>query len=107
MDATGVAASVSIAVVATALAFVCWFTGLRHLPAGTDGAIGLLNPVTGVLLGVAVGGETLAPPQLLGIPLVLAAIAAAHARKGPFPVARARHKRQGRTPRVAHDRSVT
>lgn len=75
VDATGLAAYVGIAVIATAVAFVCWFTGLRHLPAGTVGLIGLLNPVTGVLLGVAVGGESLATPQALGIVLVLVAIA--------------------------------
>lgn len=76
VDAAGIAAYAGIAVVATALAFVCYFTGLRHLPAGTVGLIGLLNPVTGVLLGVMVGGESLAVAQIAGILLVLAAIAA-------------------------------
>ena len=75
VDATGVAAYTGIAVVATALAFVCWFTGLRLLPAGTVGLIGLLNPVTGVVLGVLVGGESLGIGQLVGILAVLAAIA--------------------------------
>ncbi|MFG6280325.1 DMT family transporter [Microbacterium sp. 5K110] len=75
VDATGLIAYAGIAVVATALAFVCWFMGLRHLPAGTVGLIGLLNPVTGVLLGLAVGGESLAIGQLVGIVAVLAAIA--------------------------------
>jgi probable blue pigment (indigoidine) exporter len=74
VDAVGVAAYAGIAVVATALAFVCWFTGLRLLPAGTVGLIGLLNPVTGVLLGIAVGGESLGPAQVVGIVAVLAAI---------------------------------
>ncbi|SDP02505.1 probable blue pigment (indigoidine) exporter [Microbacterium sp. ru370.1] len=85
VDAVGVAAYAGIAVVATALAFICWFTGLRHLPAGTVGLIGLLNPVTGVLLGVLVGGETLTVPQLIGIALVLAAIAVTHARRRDAP----------------------
>lgn len=75
VDATGLIAYAGIAVVATALAFVCWFMGLRHLPAGAVGLIGLLNPVTGVLLGLAVGGESLAIGQLVGIVAVLAAIA--------------------------------
>ncbi|WP_327347937.1 EamA family transporter [Streptomyces europaeiscabiei] len=60
-----------VALIATALAFVVWFTGLRHLPAGTVGLIGLLNPVTGVLLGTAVAGETLTGRQLCGLLLVL------------------------------------
>ncbi|GAA5004237.1 EamA family transporter [Streptomyces siamensis] len=63
-----------VALVATALAFVAWFTGLRHLPAGTVGLIGLLNPVTGVLLGTALAGETLAVQQVWGLVLVLAGV---------------------------------
>lgn len=81
VDATGVAAYAGIAVVATALAFVCWFAGLRLLPAGTVGLIGLLNPVTGVLLGIAVGGESLGLGQIVGIGAVLTAIAVSRPRR--------------------------
>jgi probable blue pigment (indigoidine) exporter len=63
-----------VTLIATALAFVAWFTGLRHLPAGTVGLIGLLNPVTGVLLGTAVAGEALTVQQLCGLALVLAGV---------------------------------
>ncbi|MBO1332782.1 EamA family transporter [Streptomyces sp. VRA16 Mangrove soil] len=63
-----------VALIATALAFVAWFTGLRHLPAGTVGLIGLLNPVTGVLLGTALAAEPLAGQQLCGLVLVLAGV---------------------------------
>jgi probable blue pigment (indigoidine) exporter len=85
VDAAGIVAYAGIAVVATALAFVCWFTGLRRLPAGTVGLIGLLNPVTGVLLGVLVGGETLTVAQFVGIALVLAAISVSNvARRTPM-----------------------
>jgi probable blue pigment (indigoidine) exporter len=63
-----------VAVVATALAFAAWFTGLRHLDPGTVGLVGLLNPVTGVLLGTAVAGEALSGRQLLGIALVLTGV---------------------------------
>lgn len=60
--------------IATALAFVCWFTGLRRLSAGRVGLVGLLNPVTGVLLGTALAAESLTLRQLLGIGLVLAGV---------------------------------
>jgi len=60
--------------IATALAFTVWFAGLRHLPAGTVGLIGLLNPVTGVLLGTAVAGDSLSGRQLGGLALVLAGV---------------------------------
>ncbi|MGX1669365.1 EamA family transporter [Streptomyces sp. NPDC055400] len=63
-----------VALIATALAFAAWFTGLRHLQAGTVGLIGLLNPVTGVLLGTAAAGETLTVQQLCGMVLVLAGV---------------------------------
>ncbi len=64
-----------VAVVATALAFAAWFAGLRHLPPGTVGLLGLLNPLTGVLLGTAVAGEDLGPLQLAGLLLVLLGVA--------------------------------
>ena len=63
-----------VAVVATALAFAAWFAGLRHLDAGTVGLVGLLNPVTGVLLGTVVAAESLSVRQWCGLVLVLAGI---------------------------------
>lgn len=74
LDAPAVAAFAYVIVIATALAFVAWFTGLRHLPAGTVGIVGLLNPVTGVLLGTLFAGETFGPRQYLGTALVLAGV---------------------------------
>lgn len=63
-----------VSLIATAPAFVAWFTGLRHLPAGTVGLTGLLNPVTGVLLGTAVAGEVLTVQQVSGPVLVLTGV---------------------------------
>ncbi|UKY48253.1 DMT family transporter [Streptomyces inhibens] len=63
-----------VTVVATALAFVVWFAGLRHLPAATVGLVGLLNPVTGVLLGTMIAGEELTFRQLCGLALALTGI---------------------------------
>ncbi|MFD0367775.1 DMT family transporter [Streptomyces sp. NPDC127114] len=63
-----------VTLIATALAFAAWFAGLRHLPAGTVGLIGLLNPVTGVLLGTVVAGEVLTARQLWGLALVLTGV---------------------------------
>lgn len=72
-----------VAVVATALAFAAWFAGLRHLDAGTVGLVGLLNPVTGVLLGTVVAAETLTIRQLCGLALVLAGILLGLPRRRP------------------------
>ncbi|WP_079079260.1 EamA family transporter [Streptomyces sp. DSM 15324] len=74
-----------VSLVATALAFVAWFTGLRHLPAGTVGLIGLLNPVTGVVLGTAMAGEGLTGRQLAGLALVLSGVALSRPRRTPRP----------------------
>lgn len=63
-----------VTVVATALAFAAWFAGLRHLPAAAVGLVGLLNPVTGVLLGTMIAGEPLTLRQICGLVLVLAGI---------------------------------
>ncbi|MGA8112823.1 MAG: EamA family transporter [Actinocatenispora sp.] len=60
-----------VTVVSTALAFVAWFSGLRRLSAGTVGLIGLLNPVTGVLLGTLAAGEILSARQVTGLGLAL------------------------------------
>ncbi|GAA4821817.1 DMT family transporter [Nocardioides caeni] len=69
-----------VSVLGTALAFVCWFTGLAHLRAGQVGVIGLLNPVTGVLLGAMVAHESLTPLQWLGLTVALAGIGVANTR---------------------------
>ncbi|MFJ2900716.1 EamA family transporter [Streptomyces sp. NPDC087218] len=74
LDVGAVLGFAYVTVVATAVAFVAWFTGLRHLPAAAVGLVGLLNPVTGVLLGTVVAGETLTPRQTCGLILVLLGI---------------------------------
>ncbi|MFB6888526.1 DMT family transporter [Kitasatospora sp. NPDC056327] len=74
-----------VALVATALAFTAWFAGLRHLPAGTVGLLGLLNPLTGVLLGTVVAGEELGPLQVVGLLLVLGGVALGRPGRTPSP----------------------
>jgi probable blue pigment (indigoidine) exporter len=63
-----------VSLVATAVAYLAWFTGLRHLPAGTVGLLGLLNPVAGVALGVLYAGERLTGAQVLGALVVLVGV---------------------------------
>ena len=74
LDVSELLAFAYLSVIGTAVAFVAWFTGLRHLGAGTVGLIGLLNPVTGVLLGTVLAGELLSARQALGIALVLVGV---------------------------------
>jgi probable blue pigment (indigoidine) exporter len=74
LDAPAIAGFAYVTVIATALAFVAWFTALRHLPAGTVGLIGLLNPLTGVLLGTTLAAEPFGLRQALGSALVLVGV---------------------------------
>ncbi|WP_327358574.1 EamA family transporter [Streptomyces sp. NBC_01304] len=83
LDGPALAGFGYVTVVGTALAFVAWFAGLRRLPAATVGLVGLLNPVTGVLLGTAIAHETMNGRQLFGLALTLASVALARPPKGP------------------------
>lgn len=74
LDGPAIAGFGYVSVVATALAFFAWFTGLRHLGPASVGLVGLLNPVTGVLLGTLVAAEELGPRQFAGLALVFAGI---------------------------------
>ncbi len=73
----------------TILAYACWFHGLSRMPAGAVSLVGLLNPVTGTALGVAIAGEAFGWPQALGMTLVLGGVVAGQlrttARPAPTP----------------------
>jgi probable blue pigment (indigoidine) exporter len=85
LDLPAITGFAYVGLVATALAFTAWFTGLRHLSAEKVGLIGLLNPVTGVLLGVLLAGDRLTVRQFLGLALILLGITLSlpRRRKGP------------------------
>lgn len=74
LDAPAVLGFAYIILIATALAYAAWFTGLSKLPVAVVGIVGLLNPVTGVLLGVFVANEAFGPAQLAGVLLVLGGV---------------------------------
>ena len=80
LDAGSAAGFAFTSLVATALAYVCWFAGLARLRAATVGVVGLLNPVAGVLLGALVADERFTLAQVAGIALVLVGILAATGR---------------------------
>jgi probable blue pigment (indigoidine) exporter len=64
-----------LSVVATGLAFVAWFAGVRRLPAAAPPLLGLAAPITGATLGRVLLGESMAPLQIVGLAVTLAAIA--------------------------------
>jgi probable blue pigment (indigoidine) exporter len=75
VDATSCAAYAFLTLIATGVAYLAWFGGLKHLRADTVGLVGLLNPITGVLLGLIVAHDALGPRQIAGVALVLLGIA--------------------------------
>lgn len=94
LNGPAIAGFAYLIVVATALAYVVWFIGLRRLTGAAVGIIGLLNPVTGVLLGVLLGGEVFGVPQAIGLALVIS---------GVFLGVRARTPRSETTPALSED----
>ncbi|MDN4614955.1 EamA family transporter [Leifsonia sp. F6_8S_P_1B] len=100
LDVPAVLGFAYVTVVATALAFLAWFAGLRRLGPATAGLVGLLNPVTGVLLGAVVAGEALTGRQLLGLAIVLAAVALGQLGAGRRAGAAGQSASASRKPRV-------
>jgi probable blue pigment (indigoidine) exporter len=74
LDTRAVSGYLWLMVAGTGLAYWCWFTGLRAMPAGAVSLIGLINPVVGTGLGVLVAGEAFGWPQGLGMVLVLGGV---------------------------------
>ncbi len=83
LDGAAIGGFAYLIVIGTAVAHVAWFTGLRHLPAASVGLVGLLNPVTGVLLGVLIALEPFGPRQLIGTALVLGGVLLGQRRRTP------------------------
>jgi probable blue pigment (indigoidine) exporter len=75
-----------LSVIATALAFVLWFNGVRRLPTAAPPLLGLAGPVTGVVLGWVILGQPLSPVQLAGFAITVGAIAYGATLSGNAPL---------------------
>lgn len=65
-----------LSLLGTVVAYILWFRGLAILPPVSVSALGLLTPVTAILLGWLLLGESLQPGQMAGIAVVLASVGA-------------------------------
>ncbi|HET8621758.1 MAG TPA: EamA family transporter [Acidimicrobiales bacterium] len=74
-SAAALAGFAYLSLVATALAFVLWFDGVRRLPPVAPPLLGLAAPATGAATGWVVLGQSLSPVQLTGFAVILGAIA--------------------------------
>ncbi|MEZ5093990.1 EamA family transporter [Nocardioides sp.] len=86
-----------LGLVGTGLAYLAWFTGVRRLGAGPTALIGLVNPVVGTLLGVAVAGEAFGWSQLAGMAMVLGGVLAGQPAATSMLRSRPRWTRSGTT----------
>lgn len=76
LDLAAVGGFLYLGLAGTVVAYVVWFRGLRRLPAAAVSLVGLLNPVSGTVIGVALAGEAFGGTQALGMVLVLTGILA-------------------------------
>ncbi len=86
----GVALALYLGLVPTALAYVLFARGLRHIPAGETATLTLAEPLTAALLGVVALGERPGPLALLGAALVLSGLLLVALRPAPARAAAAR-----------------
>ncbi|WP_377644104.1 DMT family transporter [Oryzobacter terrae] len=102
LDLPAVAALGYLGLAGTALGYVLWFRGLTRMDAGAVAVVGLVNPVVGTALGVALLGEPFGGVHLGAVAVTLGGVLLAQA-----PVRRALRRRvpgalrRGRSPRGA------
>jgi drug/metabolite transporter, DME family len=77
----GVATALWLGAVPTALAYILFASGLRHLPANEVATLTLAEPVTAALLGAIVLGERPGPTAVAGMIIILAGLAVLAAPK--------------------------
>ncbi len=70
-----------LGVVASALAYGLFFTGVRTVPAAVASIVTLLEPLTATALAAAVLGERLSPAALAGGAMMLGAVTALYLRR--------------------------
>ncbi len=72
-----------LSIVGTLLAYALWFRGIRRLSPVAVSSLGLLSPLTAVLLGWALLGQTMTSLSLIGIVTVLGSVLAVQWTNSP------------------------
>jgi probable blue pigment (indigoidine) exporter len=75
LSVTNLAGVFYLSLLATGVAFVLWFNGIRRLPTQAPPLLGLAAPITGAVLGWAILNEHLSPVQITGLVITISAIA--------------------------------
>lgn len=63
-----------LSLIGAALTYLLWFRGIARLEPATVSSLGLLSPLSAVLLGWALLQQSLSPPQIAGMALVLGSV---------------------------------
>ena len=74
LTAWQVAAYVYLSLAGALLAYALWFRGIARLPSVAVASLGLLSPLTAVVLGWTVLGQSMTGTALIGLILVLASV---------------------------------
>lgn len=76
IDGKAIAGYAWLALFGALASYTIWFSGIRQLPVTSTALLGLLSPLVAAALGVLVVGEALAPIQIAGFAVALAAMLA-------------------------------
>ncbi|AXE31284.1 EamA family transporter [Chromobacterium phragmitis] len=76
LSGTQIGGYVYLALFGALLAYLLWFRGIARLSPVAVSSLGLLSPLTAVILGWALLGQSLSPQALLGMAVVLASVLA-------------------------------
>ncbi|MEI6159780.1 MAG: EamA family transporter [Roseococcus sp.] len=85
LTARGMTGLVYLGLIGAAGTYILWFRGIARLGPGVVAPLGLLSPVSAVLLGWVVLGQTLSPLQILGMAVVIGSIVASQFLQPPAP----------------------
>ncbi|SLN35089.1 EamA family transporter [Oceanibacterium hippocampi] len=79
-----------LCLVGAALTYILWFRGISRLEPATVAPLGFLSPLTAVLLGWSILGQSLGPAQLAGMAVVFASVWLSQQAPPPPTAARTR-----------------
>lgn len=74
LSVTNLAGLIWLSLIGAAATYALWFRGIARIEPGAVSMLGMMSPVTAVLLGWVVLGQTLSPLQALGAVVVLTSV---------------------------------
>jgi len=86
LSAENVGGMLYLGLIGAALTYLLWFRGVARIEPGAVAMLGMMSPVTAVLLGWGLLGQALSPMQMAGAATVLGSVwLGQRAARGPLP----------------------